>query len=280
MLRLAQSALANDTDGVCMASVVDLGDWYSPYGSVHSRAKEALAQRLFQCALALTYGVRSTPYRGPSLVDMTQLNATLYLHFDNVGAGLELHTSNTSNNERFCPLGDIQCDNCCAWFDVQLGIGGAFVAVTQPTLVALDTRARRAVWQPRRRCSVSLRRLAGCNGLQFVRLAVGTVCEAVNSPLKRRFPIAAQMRCRPDVPGSCQPLINVSYIALQQCFVLSDFMVQTGLLAAQVRCDFSFELNCMPTIDVSGLCTASTLSVVHVDEHLLHCCATAVSANT
>jgi sialate O-acetylesterase len=129
-LRLEQASVLENSTLVCMASAVDAGDWNSPFGSVHPRLKEPVAQRLFQCAMAVTYLDKSVPFAGPQVVKAVRsANSTVSVHFSNVGTGLVAEYTNTTEHETFCPV-DRLCVNCCAFFDVELGLGGNWAAIS------------------------------------------------------------------------------------------------------------------------------------------------------
>eukprot|EP00039_Didymoeca_costata_P022109 m.346129 g.346129 ORF g.346129 m.346129 type:complete len:552 (-) comp28201_c0_seq1:49-1704(-) len=64
-IRLQQAEVADNLTNIALSSAVDLGDIASPYGSVHIRNKQQVAQRLVLGARALVYN-ESVVYKSPS----------------------------------------------------------------------------------------------------------------------------------------------------------------------------------------------------------------------
>eukprot|EP01084_Bolivina_argentea_P089145 160906_1 len=82
----------SELPNVFMAVSLDLGDPTSPYGDVHSRYKQQMAQRLSDAALNLVYGYSDIYWLGPygdnvtCSVDSSSGNAKLSVNFGNVNS--------------------------------------------------------------------------------------------------------------------------------------------------------------------------------------------------
>ena len=126
-----------------VANTIDLGDALAPYGSVHPRNKQAVAQRMSAAARALVFGDAAVPYLAPSYASASaQTSAagdvTVTVTFAPTppsSGALELRPAS-------CPagVGGLPASEC-AWFEIQTADG----AWHNATGVALTADSKRLV---------------------------------------------------------------------------------------------------------------------------------------
>ena len=129
-LRSAQFDVAVSTPRASCGVIPDLGDPWAPAGSVHSRRKLALAQRLVAGALALRYNA-SAPFYGPrysAAVDVSTpsaLSARVSFSPASLDGGLQLVYG--VNGTSWCPVGASPTAPTldeCGWYSLKGSLSG------------------------------------------------------------------------------------------------------------------------------------------------------------
>ena len=166
-IRSAQLAVALATPRCSAGVIPDLGDPWAPAGSVHSRRKAELAQRLVAGLLATRYGTSpARAHYGPTLVAATDASAPgalgARLAFDpaSVAGGLRLVYG--VNGTSWCPVGASPTAPTlqeCGFYELQGSLSGwvngsltltgsASALLTAPTALGAGDRvlATRGYW--------------------------------------------------------------------------------------------------------------------------------------
>ena len=183
-MRYAQLSVANSTPACTAGVIPDLGDPWAPAGSVHSRRKVELAQRLVAGALTVRYGAApGRAHYGPTLASAQEastagsLAARLQFEAGSCAGGLQVVGG--VNGTSWCPVGASPTAptlDLCGFYELQGSLSGwvnasltlegpATALLTAPTALGAGDRvvATRGYWN-----AYPVATLFGGNGLPAV----------------------------------------------------------------------------------------------------------------
>lgn len=119
-----------------MAVAVDLPDYHSPYGTIHPRFKQDVAERLALGARAVAYGEQGVVYQGPfpTAYHLDNQHHALEITFDKGTAQMAFH--NSTGFEICCAAS--ASSKCLSWHNAQISNHTA----TMVTVAALCTHGQ------------------------------------------------------------------------------------------------------------------------------------------
>jgi hypothetical protein len=142
-VRAAQFNASLALPNVTVAVIVDDGDPLAPAGSVHSRRKQLVAQRLVNGALRTQFNKTSLQILGPTY--MASEDATTDPTGQTISAVVSFQPETCGdggvrfvyglNDTSLCPTDEGIAVNVCAWFAVQSAKSGAWANATSVAVV-------------------------------------------------------------------------------------------------------------------------------------------------
>ncbi|XP_070189718.1 sialate O-acetylesterase-like isoform X2 [Littorina saxatilis] len=118
---------------VFMAVSMDLPDFNSPYGSVHPRDKQDVAERLLLSGLRVAYNKGSEPTQGPRPVSVVQQGDTVAVTYSASNSGDNIRVKSRNGFEFCCSWnGKAECTPKNSWWLP------APIISTDPTTLSLD----------------------------------------------------------------------------------------------------------------------------------------------